>query len=476
MGGREPPLSRRTPQPFHSGSVLASAQSPGIFGKLIHMLRTWCACLVGFAALALIPVDLVHAQTPPAAGAPTAAVREIRFDGLKTLSESQAAALSGLQIGQQAGRDDLQAAANTLLQSGLFSAVKFNFQTHSDGILLTFHVEEAERLPAYFDNFPWFADSELNDAIRAKLSFYNGTLPGAGGVVDQAADAVAAFLVTHGLQAAVEHQVLANPTAEGSVQEFHIEGGSLQIASLQFSDAALNSSKLVQQHLAEIVGKPYSRMAIDIFLTEQVRPIFLRQGRLRVKLGPPEVRLAQNPNQKLPEKIPVYVPVDPGDIYHWKGVEWKGNSILSSITLTGDLSLIVGEPIDGMNLEAGWERVRERYAHLGYLDAKVEPDMAFDNQAHALSCSVRIEEGSPYHFGVLNITGLSPSAERRLRDAWTISQGAVFDKLIYEQFLSALQTQPSKVFRDLPLHYDHVGHWLQTDAAKSTVDVLLDFQ
>ena len=77
---------------------------------------------------------------------------------------------------------------------------------------------------------------------------------------------------------------------------------------------------------------------------------------------------------------------------------------------------------------------------------------------------------------MLNITGLSPSAERRLRDAWTISQGAVFDKLIYEQFLSALQTQPSKVFRDLPLHYDHVGHWLQTDAAKSTVDVLLDFQ
>jgi outer membrane protein assembly factor BamA len=445
-------------------------------GKLFGMLRMLLACLVASALLGLTLRGSSYAQAPAAAASPTGAVREIRFDGLKALTEAQAAALSGLQLGQQAGRDDLQAAANTLLQSGLFANVKFNFQTRTDGILLTFHVEEAERLPAYFDNFPWFADSELNDAIHAKLPFYNGTLPGAGGVVDQAADAIAAFLVTHGLQAAVEHQVLANPVGEGSVQEFHIEGGSLQIASVQFSDAALNSSKLVQQHLAEILGKPYSRMTIDIFLTEQVRPIFLREGRLRVKLGPPEVRLTQNPNQKLPEKIPVYVPVEPGEIYRWKGVEWKGNSALSSITLTGDLALIAGEPVDGMNLDAGWDRVRERYAHLGYLDAKVEPDMAYDDRTHTLSCSVRIEEGSPYHFGALNITGLSTSAERRLRDAWTIPQGAVFDKLIYEQFLSALQAHPSPIFKDLPLHYEHVGHWLQTDAAKFTVDVLLDFQ
>ena len=31
-------------------------------------------------------------------------------------------------------------------------------------------------------------------------------------------------------------------------------------------------------------------------------------------------------------------------------------------------------------------------------------------------------------------------------------------------------------FRDLPLHYDEVGHWLQPDETKQTVDVLLDFK
>ena len=60
--------------------------------------------------------------------------------------------------------------------------------------------------------------------------------------------------------------------------------------------------RLVQQQLAELKGKPYSRMAIDLFLTEQVRPIYQKQGFLRAKLGPPEIRLTGNPNQKLPEQ------------------------------------------------------------------------------------------------------------------------------------------------------------------------------
>src|SRR6202030_4650915 len=146
-----------------------------------------------------------RAEPTPAYPAPaaTAQLREIRTDGLKSLPERQAAALTGLQIGAQVGKDDLQAAADKLVQCGLFAKVKYNFQSRMDGVAVTFHVEEAPRVPTYFDNLPWFADSELNDAIRAKLPFYDGTLPEAGSVVDRAGDALGQFLVTHGLQAAV---------------------------------------------------------------------------------------------------------------------------------------------------------------------------------------------------------------------------------------------------------------------------------
>src|ERR1700733_14158233 len=327
-----------------------------------------------------------QAPSPPAAqNSSTAALREVKSDGLKTFTNDQVTSLSGLQIGQQVGKDDLQAAADKLVQSGLFAHVRYNFNSRADGLVLLFHLEEAERMPAYFDNLPWFTDGELNDAIRAKIPFYNGTLPGAGAVVEQAADAVSQFLGTHGLQAAVEHTVVANPNGEGSIQEFHIEGSSLSIESLKFSDASLNESKTVQQQLAELKGKPYSRMAIDLFLMEQVRPVYQKQGYLRAKLGPPEIRLTGNPNQKLPEKIPVFVPVVPGEIYKWKGVEWSGNSLLSTTTLNGDLALKPGDVADGMAIEAALDRVREEYAHVGYLEAKVDPVANYDDHAHPVS-------------------------------------------------------------------------------------------
>jgi len=418
------------------------------------------------------------AQTSPVATAlvATAPLREIHVDGLKSLREPQVAAVSGLQTGAQVGKDDLQAAADKLVQSGLFAKVKYNFQSRIDGLLVTFHVEEAPRIPAYFDNLPWFADGELNDAIRAKLPFYDGALPEAGTVVEQAAEAVAQFLVTHGLQAAVEHQVAPNPAADGSVQLFRINAEALHIAGVEFSDPALNSSPTVRQQLPELLGKPYSRMAIDTFLTEQIRPIFLQKGFLRAKLGPPEVRLTGNPNKKLPEQIPVFVPVNPGAVYHWKGVEWSGNEVLSSITLTNSVGLRSGDVADGMAIEAGWDRVREEYGRRGYMQAKVNPAAAHDDAAHTIAYTVRIVEGRPFRFGSMVITGLSMNAERHLREAWPIPQGQLFDKVKFEEFLTKLQAHSPDIFKDLPIHYDEVGHWLQPDEAKGTIDVLLDFK
>jgi len=437
------------------------------------MTSRYLVRLVGLAVPALAWTVPAHAQS---AAIPTAPLREVHSEGLKSLPEPQVVALSGLHPGTPTGKEDLQTAADKLVQSGLFAKVRYNFQSRTDGLVVTFHVEEAPRVPAYFDNIPWFADSELNDAIRAVLPFYDGSLPSAGSVVDQAADAVGKFLAAHGLQAELQHQVVGNPNGDGSVQQFHIEGGSLRIASLEFSDPSLNSSHTIQQELSEVVGKPYSRLTIDMFLNEQVRPIFLQKGCLRAKLGPPEVRLSGKPGPKLPEQIPVFVPVNPGPVYRWKGVDWSGNSLLSTITLTNTLGLKPGDVADGMAIEGAWDHVRDEYGRRGYLQAKVDPVATYDDQAHTVSYKMTVEEGKPFRFTSMVLTGLSPTAQKRLRESWPIPEGEIFDKTKYEDFLTKLQSHHEAIFRDLPLHYDEVGHWLQTDDAQGTVAVLLDFK
>jgi outer membrane protein insertion porin family len=413
------------------------------------------------------------AQTPAPASAP---LHEIRTEGLKTFTEAQVTALSQLEKGSQVGKSDLQAAADRLLQTGMFAKVNYTFQTRGDGLTVTFQVQEAPRVPVYFDNLPWFSDGELSDAIHKKVPYFDGTLPEAGAVVDQANDALKELLASHQLNVTVEHELLANPLAEGDVQRFYVQGASFYIASVDFGDPSLSSSHVVQQQLLEVQGKPFSRMTIDLFLSEQLRPFYLQQGFLRVKLGPAEVRLTGNPNQKLPEQIPVFVPIVTGAIYRWKEARWSGNSLLSSITLSNELGLKPGDVANGMQIEAGWDRAREEYGHRGCLDAKIDPVASYDDQAHTVSFAATVSEGAQYRFNTIVVTGLSLAGERRLHQMWPTEAGAVFDKIQFEKFLTQLQSQPADIFGDLPVHYDTVGHWLRTDRDKHSVDVLLDFK
>ena len=413
----------------------------------------------------------------PLLHAETATLREVRVDGAKHLTEAQIVPLTGLAPGSQVGRKEMQDAADALVRTGLFAKVNFKYDTHNDNLVVTYHIEENPRLPVSYDNFPWYSDSELDEAVRKELPFYDGHLPEAGQVVERAASVLKAFISARAPHIEITHQVVLSPLTDGSEQQFTVEGPVPKIAKLEFSDPKLTEDLRVQAHIAEIVGHPYSRMTINVFLAEQIRPIYQQQGFLQAKIGPAEVRLSGDPNQqKLAEQIPVYVPCVPGTIYRWKGVEWKGNAAISSITLANSMGLKAGDVADGQAIEGAWERVREEYGQRGFLEAKVAPIASYDDAGHTISYEVSIAEGRVYRYGSMTISGMSLAGERMIQEAWSIKPGGLFDKKVFEDFLFRLESHRETVFKDLPVHYDTVGHFLQTDEEKGTVEVLLDFK
>jgi outer membrane protein assembly factor BamA len=433
------------------------------------VLRALASCSLFF----LFTNALTLAQAP-ASNSPT--LHEIHVDGLKRLTESQIIALTELQLDSPASRDSLQAAADKLVGSGLFAHVKYDFHTKGDQVTVNFHVEENSLLPAFFDNIPWFDDSELNAAIKAANPAYDGTLPESGPLVDQAGDTIKSLLALRKLDVVVTHQVMQNPIGDGNVQSFTLEGAAVQIASIGFGDPSLDSDRAVQAHLGELRGKPYSRLVIDIFLTEQVRPTYIKKGYLRLKLGPPQVRLTGAPTDKLPDQIPVYVPVEAGPVYHFASVQWSGNSVLTTDVLNTAFDMETNDIADGEKIFSGWDRVQDEYGRRGYLETKVEPAESFDEAAHTVSYQVKITEGAQFKMGTFVLTGVSTAADRKIHETFPMQTGELFDKTKFEAYLSKLQSKPAQIFGDLPVHYENVGHWLRTNPADNTVDVLLDFK
>jgi len=97
----------------------------------------------------------------------------------------------------------------------------------------------------------------------------------------------------------------------------------------------------------------------------------------------------------------------------------------------------------------------------------------FDDGAKTVTYSVAITEGPQYHMGKLVLTGLSTEGEKRIRAAWKLAQGDVFDRAVYQEFiLNGIRES----FAGMPFHYEKIGRFLQKDSTNATVDVLIDFQ
>ncbi len=403
---------------------------------------------------------------------PASTLKKVNVNGTERFATEAIGEASGLVIGQTVTRDDLQAAADRLGRLGLFRSVQYRFRTYADGVEVDFELEDAPLLPVYFDNFPWWSDAELTAALKEAVVLFDGRAPSLGGIVDQIADTLQRLLASRGINAAVQHEVLGRPDGEGDMLMFSVAGEGLKIASLQFEDPQAGADQRLQFLGRELAGKPYSRFAIEIFVLEQARPIYLERGYLRVDFGKPLARFAGDPSQGLTEVV-VVIRVERGPVWRWGGVTWNGNRVLGSAELDGLVDLVTDAPANGLRVMSLWEKVRREYGRLGYLDTKVELQAAFDEVGPRVSYQVNITEGARYKMGELVITGLSLVAERKIREAWALQAGTQFDRTYFEEFLDS---GVKKAFEGYVVHYQEIGQWLRTNPQTGVVDVLLDFR
>jgi outer membrane protein insertion porin family len=421
------------------------------------------------AVIAICPP--VRAQTAPA----SFVVAEVRASGSHRYSDAQIAATAGLKPGDPVDREALQQITDELAQLGVFSHVNFRFTAKNNRATVNFELEDAPIVPVMFENSPWFTDQELSDEIRRAVPLFDGGAPRSGSLIDEITAALSAKLASRGIKANIEHTLVTEPSSDEEIMQFRQDGVDFKIASLSFSDSAAQNSEKIRDRMSDLVGKKFSRFAIELFENEQVRPMYLSAGQIRVKFGAPVVHL-NGDGQQGQSSVDVEIPIEPGRVFRLSSAAWSGNMVIDDTALSRLVSVKPGDLADGMKLASGWQQIELEYGHRGYLDAKVTPAPKFDDASGTVRYDVNIVEGPQYRMGELVITGLSVDAERRLRNAWRLAPGQVFDKTFLDSTLSKLEKPTVAIFGDLPVHYAQMGHLLRTDPQSHVIDVLIDFR
>lgn len=416
--------------------------------------------LIGFAAFAQQPAT------------PSARLESVTVSGSSHFSSQQIAPWAGLKVGSMVTRDDLQHGADSLVALGSFATVQYKFSSSPTGVSVEYVVTDAAEVPAEFDNFIWITDSDLGAALAQSGILFDGRVPSRGTLLDSMDSALAKILDARGVHAQVAHELVQNPDGTGQMQQFQVEGLDLTVAKVQFSDPFGGSSPEIQQSLSDLVGKPYSRLRLDLFEQEQVLPPYQSHSYLQAACGAPTVRFNSS-DPSAPTQITVVINMKPGPAYKWSGVTWQGNLVIPSNLLDALVKLKPGDLANGLKLQGLWLSAQDLYGRHGFLDATVTPNPKFDANSGTVSYVVAIKEGSQYHMGKLVLSGLSVEGERRIRAAFPVPEGNIFDESDYQDFLS---TGIVKAFAGLPVHYEKIGRFLDKHPDTAQVDVLIDFQ
>ena len=438
------------------------------------------AAVLLFAAwllLAPAPAGARQPPPPPQGAAQSIRLEKIEFKGLERVKEPEALEKSGLRPGQAVDIDVVEAAANRLLESGLFTNLSYKLKGTTDKALLTFEVIERKwTMPVSFDNFVWFTEDELLAAVRRKLPAFDGTAPEAGGVTEQIKQALEELLRERKIEGAVEYTLSEGGAGRRVEHLFGVKGGALRVCKLNFAGARAVPEELLVTKSGGIFDNDYSRAYTAGFVESNLLPLYHERGYLRASFGPPKVVPEAAPD--CGRGVAVTMTVDEGSIYVWDKAVWEGAAGLGAQELDAALGMKSREVANAVKIAKGLAAVRRAYGRKGYLGARIRPETQFDDSARSVSYRFRVTEGAQYRMGDLTITGLDEAATNNLRGRWRLLHREVFDEGYLDEFgkkaVPEFLREAARSGNPLPLF--KIESKVTPDHEKHTVDVALNFK
>lgn len=347
--------------------------------------------------------------------------RQIVFSGYSGGSQAELLAVSGLSAGIPIGQPEMQAAAQKLSDTGLFSDIKFSF----DGGELRYDLKPASgAVPAIYSNFPWWQSKELTAALATKVPLFHGSVIPESGLQNEVTAALAALVREKGIPATV----IAAPRNDESGKtvgiEFRIDSPAVQIGEVKFAGASGAWAAPLAEIEKAAAGQDFGE-GIESTLQQAVRSIYHRKGFLDESLSQLTFGQPQFLNGKV--VVPVSATVQEGPQYYLKALNLSGDILMTPEEFAKHARLHPGDVADEDLLRQTLAQVAQPYKAKGYLRATIDATPVFDHWQHTVDYSITVKPGPVFHMGKLTLLNLDPERQALVMKYWTLKEGDAYD-------------------------------------------------
>jgi outer membrane protein assembly factor BamA len=374
----------------------------------------------------------------------------INVSGSKRFPEPDIVAATGLQLGTSVVEDDFKKAATHLGETGAFRDIAYTYSYSSAGTKVQFHVTDAPKfVPARFEDFVWFTDAELRRKIKEYVPLFNGELPTSGRMADEVSDVLQAMLVERAVPGQVNYLRLGKQDGPVEAISYRVSNVLIRVRNIEFTgtgEAELPALKAAAETFPE--PREYSRSRLNQFAQQQLLPVYHSLGYLKASFSDPRPQAVTSPGTaSASDTVEVGTPnrtlvdvtfaITPGLQYKLKSLAWEGNHEFPTDQLAKMVHAEVGQPANTIRLSEDMKNIQKLYGTHGFITANLKANAEFDDTASTVAMTIDVTEGFAYHMGDLEFRGLDNSLTAKLRDAWKIRPGDIYDASYLDQYLPA---------------------------------------
>jgi outer membrane protein assembly factor BamA len=416
------------------------------------------------------------AQKSVSSKAPVASERKlvaVKVTGTDRYTDKEIVPAAGLQLGDNVDVADFKEAARRLGDTGMFIEVSYSFSYSAAGTKLELQLKDADDkklVPAHFENFVWFKDTELISELQRRVSLFKQKMPVDGTLLDRTVEALQAMVDERKIPGRVSY--LRESQQEGGALTgiaFQVDDVDIRIRDVEFPGAAPDHVPLLRQASRKLLGAQYTRSPLAIVARVDYLPVYLQRGYLEASFAPSEAKVSPQPPTESQIDVEAIFAVTPGKVYSTSEVAWKGNAALSTDQLQALIHLPAGQPANAVRLTEDLEKVAKLYRTRGYMNVQIRPAALMDEEKSTVHYDLNVVEGDQYKMGELELQGLDSQSTARLREAWTLREGEPYNADYPNTFVDGCtKLLPAGVHWGISVHES-------VNASDKSVDVTIHF-
>jgi outer membrane protein assembly factor BamA len=343
----------------------------------------------------------------------------IRVEGNSRFPAAAVIAASGLKPGVSASPQDLAAASQRLMDTGLFSLTNYRYVPARIGdkpvIDVTLVVVEVSELRACRIQIPGTEEESVWAWLARNEPLVQQRVPANDAAESFYLRAIERFMAE---RLGRKEKAIAKLT-ESLVYLFRPEILP-KVGALRFEGNPSIPAADLAKALGRVAnGSEYTELEFREWVEYNVRPLYENIGRLRVSFP----RVTAEPDAS--GGVTVTTVVEEGAVFHLESIEVAGEDLPPSPAKL--IELKPGDMVDALAIRLGASKIERSLQHYGYLNASSKIDRTLDDQKKLARVMVTVSKGRLSRMGQLHISGLDAQWEARNRARWPVPPGAPLD-------------------------------------------------